>query len=205
MTSDQAPSGDAARQALEWYALEAEAIARAMQADQPKPDAAMAAITVLSLDAGKRARAALAQQSPPESRSTWKTTGSKCDNCGKGILAHENQTYCPAQQSPPPLTGVDRMRLTAEILDPPPLTDAEPGVCLLRGGCTTGALCMRRPRCHPPAVAEPRDLAGYVRRTPHGGGLEIVDWIECYGCQNVKACAARSICHDAATQAKEGK
>lgn len=38
-------------------------------------------------------------------------------------------------------------------------------------------------------------LAGFQKRTPFSGGIELVEWIECYGCGNVKACRERARCH----------
>lgn len=50
------------KEALQWYADEAAAIARNIEAFQAgKESAVMASVTILSLDGGKRARAALAQ------------------------------------------------------------------------------------------------------------------------------------------------
>lgn len=28
-------------------------------------------------------------------RPTWVTSGTTCDNCGKGLMEHENQVFCP--------------------------------------------------------------------------------------------------------------
>jgi uncharacterized Zn finger protein (UPF0148 family) len=29
-------------------------------------------------------------------RRTWKTSGRLCENCGHGLMAHQDQTFCPA-------------------------------------------------------------------------------------------------------------
>jgi hypothetical protein len=52
------------REALDWYAIEANAIAR--NSCPANPDAIAASVQVLALDAGKRARAALARPTPKE-------------------------------------------------------------------------------------------------------------------------------------------
>lgn len=44
---------------LEWYASEAEALAKHMHDKKPSGDAVLASVTVLTLDGGERARVAL--------------------------------------------------------------------------------------------------------------------------------------------------
>lgn len=52
---------DAVRQALEWYAAEAEALAK-NTATGAHTQAVLASVTVLALDGGRKARAALSEQ-----------------------------------------------------------------------------------------------------------------------------------------------
>lgn len=56
---------DAVRQALEWYAAEAEALAK-NTATGAHTQAVLASVTVLALDGGRKARAALSEQPPSE-------------------------------------------------------------------------------------------------------------------------------------------
>lgn len=52
---------DAVRQALEWYAAEAEALAK-NTATGAHTQAVLASVTVLALDGGRKARAALSER-----------------------------------------------------------------------------------------------------------------------------------------------
>ena len=46
----------------------------------------------------------------------------------------------------------------------------------------------------PPLPPRKRWLGGYEKRTEFGR-ITVIDWIECYGCANRKACAERAYCH----------
>lgn len=72
----------------EWVHETAELAADRGAASRMRSDAAARAIV--------RALAPSETQGAEE-RKTWRTRGYRCENCGAGLLAHEQQMYCPGR------------------------------------------------------------------------------------------------------------